>query len=174
MITLTRHALDWLYKRARIMYVVIQPTECILFASWSISFSLSLQCDWSFTLQNWAKKNYHLWFLWSICTFEYSEQKSKLFLRFRLAIFFVHECLLSYATGFDKPLLVYLEHRWIRNELYTPCILNHLHSLTLLEAFNDQFKVVLLALKGLLVAPLVIANVTLLSWRQLGKLCLAV
>ena len=35
------HVLDWLNERGHILHEAIQPIECVLFAS----FSLSLQCD---------------------------------------------------------------------------------------------------------------------------------
>ena len=43
-------AFYWLNERVRILHGVIQPIECVLFASWSLSFSLSLQWDRVFTL----------------------------------------------------------------------------------------------------------------------------
>ena len=47
---LTMHALDWLNERGCILQGAIQPIECILFALWSLSFSLSLQCDLALSL----------------------------------------------------------------------------------------------------------------------------
>ena len=39
------HALDWLNEHGRILRGAFQPIECVLSASLSLSFSLSLQCD---------------------------------------------------------------------------------------------------------------------------------
>ena len=45
-----RNAFYWLNERVRTLRGAIQPIECILFASGSFLFSLSLQCDSAFTL----------------------------------------------------------------------------------------------------------------------------
>ena len=46
--TIKMHDLDWLNKSGRTLGGAIQPIECVLFASLSLSFSLSLQCDLAF------------------------------------------------------------------------------------------------------------------------------
>ena len=48
--TLSLHALDWLNKFGCILCGAIQPMECLLFSSLSLSLSLSLQWDRALTL----------------------------------------------------------------------------------------------------------------------------
>ena len=55
---LTMHALNWLNERRRIQRGAFQPIECVLFALWSLSLLLSLQCDLTLTLCFSSIENY--------------------------------------------------------------------------------------------------------------------